>query len=91
MAEVSGLGSGDFSNIMIGVQTDSKAAQIAKLRNAITGGKLSESQKTQVMAKLEQLEAQQAQHQQQKANPLAGKSVFNVAKQNQQKPQQGTV
>lgn len=87
MADVKGLSSGDFSNLMIGVQTDAASAQISKLRNAITGGKLSQSQKMQAMAKLEQLEAKQAQQQQQKANPLASKSVFDVAKQQQQKQQ----
>lgn len=84
MADIKGLGSGDFSNLMIGVQTDSASAQISKLRSAITGGKLSESQKSQAMAKLEQLEAKQAQQQQQKANPLANKTIFDVAKQQQQ-------
>lgn len=84
MADVSGLNSGDFSNLMIGVQTDGTAAQIAKLQKAITGGKLSESQKMQVMGKLEQLQAQQATAEQKKANPLAGKSVFDVARQHQQ-------
>lgn len=92
MADVNGLSSGDFSNLMIGTPTDGASAQISKLKNVITGGKLSESQKMQAMAKLEKLEAQQAHHHQQKANPLAGKSVFDVAKQQhqqQQPPQQG--
>ena len=90
MAEVSkasGLNSGDFSNMMIGNQADGTSSQIAKLQNAITGGKLSESQKMEAMGKLEKLEAQQATAQQKKANPLAGKSVFDVAKQHQQQQQ----
>lgn len=83
--EVKGLGSGDFSNLMIGNTANGTSAQIATLQKAITGGNLSESQKMQAMGKLEKLQAQQAQQQQQKANPLAGKSVFDVAKQQQQK------
>jgi len=82
---VNGLNSGDFSGLMVSSSGDSASAQIDKLRSAITGGKLSESQKMQAMGKLEKLQAQQAQHQQQNANPLAGKSIFDVAKQKQQK------
>jgi hypothetical protein len=82
---VNGLNSGDFSSLMISSAGDSASAQIGKLQSAITGGKLSESQKMEAMGKLEKLHAQQAQHQQQKANPLAGKSIFDVAKQHQQK------
>ena len=83
--EVQGLRAGDFSNLMIGNTADGTSAQISKLKNAITGGKLSESQKMEAMGKLEKLQARQAQEKQQNANPLAGKSIFDVAKQPQQK------
>lgn len=81
---VNGISSAQFSQAMIGAAGTSADAQIKNLQDLVDGGKLSDSQKTQALAEIDELKQKQAKEKQQKANPLANVSIFDAAKKNQQ-------